>query len=309
MYLRMSPERLEHLLSLVGPLIKKQDTQMRKSISAQDRLVLTLRFLASGESQQSLSFSFMGKCTVSNIISETCSAIYNSLKDEYIRTPKSKNDWLKISAEFENTWNYPHCIGSLDGKHIRIECPRMSGTLYYNYKGFFSIVLLAVICDSRYCFTLFDLGKYGSNNDSGILGNSEMGDLIASNSIKIPPASSHSNIDSLPFHLIGDEIFPLKTWLMRPYPGKLSEDQRIFNYRISRARRSIENTFGILAARWRIFYKPIRGNVSNVEKCMSLHNYLRLTDNASYCPAGFVDSVGASGQLREGDWRSEINDN
>ena len=155
----------------------------------------------------------MGKSTVSTVISETCAAIYSCLKDEYLRPPNSKEDWVNIAAGFETTWNYPHCIGSLDGKHIPIECPRMSGTLYYNYKGFYSIVLLA-ICDARYCFTLFDLGQYGSNNDSGVLANSEIGELFSSNSFKVPDASKHDSLELLPYHLVGDEIFPLKTWLI-----------------------------------------------------------------------------------------------
>ena len=77
---------------------------------------------------------------------------------------------------FENTWNFPQCIGAIDGKHL-IECPKMTGTYYYNYKGFCSIVLLA-ICDSNYCFTLFDLGHYGSNNDSVVLVKSKIGEMI-----------------------------------------------------------------------------------------------------------------------------------
>ena len=71
----------------------------------------------------------------------------------------------------------PHVIGCLDGKDIRIECPKLSRTVNHNYKGFFSIALLA-ICDANYCFALFDLGQFGSNNDSGVLASSQIGEIF-----------------------------------------------------------------------------------------------------------------------------------
>ena len=121
--------------------------------------------MISASVMKGLSFSFrIGKATVSKIISETCDAIYTVLKDTYLSPPQSKEEWLEISSKFEELWDMPHVIGCLDGKRSRIECPNLSGTLYHNYKGFFSIVLLA-ICDANYCFTLFDLGQFGSNND------------------------------------------------------------------------------------------------------------------------------------------------
>ena len=176
-YMRMSPNRFEHLLKLVSPLINKKTTRFREPISPPQRLALTLRFLATGESQQSLSFSYrIGKATVSKIVSETSLAIYNALKQPYLKPPSSEKEWSSISSGFEDTWNFPHCIGAIDGKHIRIECPKLTGSFYYNYKGFYSIVLLAV-CESNYCFTLYDLGHYGSNNDSGVLAKSEIGVL------------------------------------------------------------------------------------------------------------------------------------
>jgi len=173
------------------------------------------------------------------------------------------------------------------------------------------LVLLAV-CDARYCFTLIDVGQCGSNNDSGVLANSDMGKGFKQNLLKLPrPETLHGcEYDPLPYYLVGDEIFPLKTWMMRPYPGKLDEEQRIFNYRLSRARRVIENSFGIMTARWRIFTNPIKASVSNCEKytmaCIALHNYLGQTDNASYCPSGFVDSENGCGEIRQGKWRREI---
>ena len=70
---------------------------------------------------------------------------------------------------------------------------------------------------------------------------------------------------------------------MRPFPGKLTELQRSFDYRLSRARRTIENAFSILAARWRIFHTPMRANIEYAENytlaCLALHNSLRLTEN------------------------------
>lgn len=309
----MTPERFQHLLSLVGPLIKKKDTRMRNAIGPAERLTLTLRYLASGNDQQSLSFSYrIGRATVTNIIRETLSAIWIALKDGYLRPPKKQADWLNIANGFETTWNLPHCVGALDGKHIALQCPQNSGSLYYNYKGFFSIVLMAV-CDANYSFTLVDIGQYGSNNDSGVLSNSTMGKAFEDGTINFP-ASEHlpgCDLPSLPYFIVGDEIFPLKPWLMRPYPGQnISEEKSIFNYRLSRARRVIENCFGILVARWRIFRSPILASVETVVKitqaAICLHNYLKQTENAMYCPTGFVDSFDSSGNIVPGEWRSIV---
>lgn len=309
----MSPDRFEHLLSLVGPIIQKKETHMRESISAEERLVVTLRFLSSGDAQQSLCYAFrLGKTTVSNIISETCQAIYEQLKRKYMHAPGSEEEWLEIAKAFEESWNMPHVIGAIDGKHIRMQCPKFSGTQYYNYKGFFSLVLMAV-CDANYCFTMFDVGQFGSNNDSGVLASSSMGVAFENGSLKVPDcAEINEDTGKVPYYLVGDEIFPLKTWLMRPYPGTAlvnDEEKKIYNYRQSRARRVIENAFGILSARWRIFHKPIIATVENVEIytlcCLALHNYLRQTDNAMYTPQGFVDVESKDGKIKQGEWRAE----
>ena len=98
--------------------------------------------------------------------------------------------------------------------------------------------------------------------------------------------------------------------MLRPFPGtKLTEEQRIYNYRHSRARRTIENTFGIMTSRWRIFSTPIRASVEHVEcyvlACIALHNYLRLTNNAVYTPIGFIDCENPDGTVKPGNWRTE----
>ena len=195
-----------------------------------------------------------------------------------------------------------------------IECPKNAESAYYNYKNFHSIVLLA-ICDANYCFTLVDIGDYGSTNDASVLSNSAFRQLFdkGPKTLKTPIPCNYGNVQKLLFVLIGDDIFPQKSWLMKPFPGKgLHEHQRVYNYRLSRARRTIENAFGILSVKWRIFRKPIKANVDLVDKItmasVCLHNYLRLTENATYTPAGFIDSENSTGNILPGDWRNTGND-
>ena len=191
--------------------------------------------------------------------------------------------------------------------------PKHSGCLWHNYKRFFSLVLL-IICDAWYCFSFVDVGEYGSNNDSRIFLNSEMGDLFRQGNLNIPPRSKISGSDyELSYFLVGDEIFPLQDWLMRPYAGSslINELRKIFNYRLSRARRVIENTFGILVARWRVLQSAIDATPEKVEKivlaCIALHNYLRQADSARYTPSGFIDSEDSTGTIKKGLWREEGN--
>ena len=96
----------------------------------------------------------------------------------------------------------------IDGKHVRIKCPKLSGTLYYNCKGFYSVALMAV-CGANYCFSLIDIGQYGSNNDSGVLAASKMGELFEDNEMNLPSSSKISESDDFDFlyFLLGDETF------------------------------------------------------------------------------------------------------
>ena len=196
----MSPERFEHLLSLVGPFVTKKKCKSREVISPQERLVLTLRFLATGDSQQSHAFNFrVGRATACHIIHETCSGIWKALHKTYLRTPKNVEEWKVLAYEFEKEWNFPHCLGALDRKQISMECPKGGGSSFYNYKGFHSLVLLA-ICDARYCFSFVDIGGYGSDNDASILSNSKIYDVFDCSRLCIP--------ESCPIFLSQIKSFP-----------------------------------------------------------------------------------------------------
>lgn len=96
------------------------------------------------------------------------------------KVPKKKKDWEKIINGFNTKWNFPQCVGAIDGKHIVIKCPNNSGSLYFNYKNQFSIVLLALV-DDDYNFTCIDVGSFGSSSDGGIFGKSALNAAILQN--------------------------------------------------------------------------------------------------------------------------------
>lgn len=124
-YFRMSLETFEKLLSIIEPYITKQ-TVVRIPIPARTRLQITLRYLASGDSMTSISYAFrIAHNTVSKIVPETCSAIWNSLKDKVFLQPSTTN-WQNIAESFENICQFNNCIGAPDGKHVVIQVKNYS---------------------------------------------------------------------------------------------------------------------------------------------------------------------------------------
>ena len=186
---------------------------------------------------------------------------------------------LRTECDFEELQNFLNRIGAIHCRYFCIQCPAGSGAKFNSYKGFLSLVLLTV-CDAIYCFNLTDIAQYGGNNDSGL-------------DLRPPRTVNGCSFNLLSYFWVGDQIFPLKTWMIKPYPGNLSKQQCIDNLGQSRPRRVIENTLRILASRYRIFNTLINASIENIERYVKSailhHNYLCETDNPSYCPQGVAD--------------------
>ncbi len=135
-YVRMLPETLEHLLKLVAPDITKEVKKMREPISADQRLVVTLRYLATGDSHATIAASYrMSATTVGRIISETCTVLWDRLKEAgFISNPSTATAWKKIANEFESRWNFPNALGAIDGKHVVMYARAKQGSNFFNYK-------------------------------------------------------------------------------------------------------------------------------------------------------------------------------
>ncbi|KAL4122487.1 hypothetical protein QTP88_014809 [Uroleucon formosanum] len=191
--------------------------------------------------------------------------------------------WKNSEIGFRELWNFPNCIGSIDGKHVSIKCPPKTGSSFFCYKNFFSIVLLGIV-DPNYKFLIVDIGSYGRHSDSSIFENSSFYREFIQGKTILPPKPLPGTTTPVPHVFVGDKGFKLETFLMRLFPRAVvaqDEAKKVFNKRLSRARRVVENTFGILAQKWRVFFRPIELEVDTAEHVVKaaccLHNYLRST--------------------------------
>ncbi|KAL7297028.1 hypothetical protein TKK_0009457 [Trichogramma kaykai] len=284
-YARMSLQTFNYILEKLKPTLLKNWNNLHKNpIYAEQRLAITLKFLATGDHYNNLASSFMtGDSTVSEILHETMEQLWDVFQPLHMPVPTSQS-FLDISNGFYDEWSIPHCIGSIDGKHFRIKKPAHSGSLFYNYKKYFSMVLQAVV-DAKKRFIVIDVAKYGSMSDAGIFRVSLLKKDIVTGLLELPSPSKfpNSNVES-PYYLIGDGAYPLKPYLMKPYGKRiLSPEESTYNRRFSRARCIVENAFGAIAQKWQILHTTMQHSPETVEKIIRcicvLHNILLDIEN------------------------------
>lgn len=157
---------------------------------------------------------------------------------------------------------------------------------------------MIALVDVNYRFLYADVGAPGRSSDAGVWDKCNLREYLETQKLQVPAPASLPYSPSMksPFVIMGDNAFPLKTYSMKPYPGKdLTVHQRIFNYRLSRARRVSESAFGILAAKFRVFQQPINSHPLYVKKVIfaaaALHYYLQSSFSHSFPLPAFLVAV------------------
>lgn len=214
---------------------------------------------------------------------QTSKALWKNLQPVYMPKPTAEK-WKEVSDRIQSLWNLPNCIGSIDGKHIRIQCPPRSGSAYYNYKGYFSVVLLAVT-DADGMLLSMDVGDYGRNSDGRVMANSNFGRALKNGNLDLPePTPIAGDNQPIPYYFVTDEAFPMSKNLLKPYSKKTltTNSRRIFNSRLSRCRKSVECSFGMLASKFGVLNTLIRCTPDKVDTLVQamcvLHNAIRECD-------------------------------
>ncbi|KRT84856.1 hypothetical protein AMK59_1374 [Oryctes borbonicus] len=279
-YCRMSIDCFDLLLNKIQHKLSKQTTACRRSISPTERLIVCLRYLATGTSFRSIALTFrMGISTVGMIVLETCAALWEELQSQYMPFPTQEH-LQNVMHRFQMRYNFPNCFGAIGGMHCKIKCPANLVRSKYSKKHF-SVVLQAVV-DADHRFTFVEVGGGEDNDDT--FTSSMLHTLLENNRFNVPNSTylPNSTIQA-PNVLVADAGFPLKTYLMRPYPrSNIVKGNEIFNHRISTATQCVDCAFRKLVKKWPIFTKQIDTNMDNgrtiIKAACMLHNFVIAID-------------------------------
>lgn len=168
------------------------------------------------------------------------------------------------------------------------------------------------IADADYKLIYIDVGQNGKYSDGGVFNRCTFGLALDTNKLNLPPSKPlPGRTIPVPYVLVADDAFAMRPNLLKPYAQHgMSMVQRVFNYRLGRAHRIIENVFGIMSARFRVLRKPIHLDAIKTKRvvlaCCVLHNYLMSTNKNNYAPATAFDQYDEQGNVTiPADWRAD----
>ena len=223
-------------------------------------------------------------------------------------------DWRPLE---DHCWQVLHPLehaphhGGIGREACWIKKPSNSGSLYHNYKGYFSIPILALV-DADYKFQWVEFGGLGHMSDAQIFPETDLRQDLEDGSINRPApcplTDDPEDTTDVSYYIVSDDAFALKDYCMKSYSRhSMSPKELIFNYRLPRARRVVENAFGLLAQRFRVMLSTcelIPENTRTVMKCCTtLYNLLldRLPP-----PQDAVGREDAHMDVLPGAWREHV---
>ncbi|XP_015753379.1 PREDICTED: putative nuclease HARBI1 [Acropora digitifera] len=296
---RMSRPTFMELCEDLRPLLKRKSTRMRRPISVETQMAVTLYYSSDEGRYRKVANAYeISRSSVSIIVRRVCTAISEYLGPIYVHLPTSEREVQELVNQFHVYHGFSQCMVAVDGSHILIKEPTENASDYINRKGYTSINVQAT-CDYNYKFVDVVVKWPGSVHDARIFKNSTFDVVVKgpgsvqdvrifkNSTLKFKlrdgfiPACYKTIVegeDAVPVCILGDQAYPLLPYLMKEFAnGGSTSTEQIFGYRISSSRMVIECAFGRLKGRWGALPRAIDISLDNLPNvvfaCFVLHNY------------------------------------
>ncbi|KAM9708355.1 uncharacterized protein ACNS7B_000699 isoform 2-T2 [Menidia menidia] len=259
---RMSRETFFYLCDKLRPRLARQDTSFRLALPVEKRVAVALWRLASNVEYRTISSLFgVGKSTVCRCVRDMCHAIVALLGPVYLRPP-AEQELVESAQLFQSYWGFPHCVAAVATLHTAIITPSSNVSDYANPAGWLS-VLSQVVVSGKGHFWDVCASFPGGTDPADILQNSSLWATASEGGLSpVPPPIFMGK--PLRYMLLGEDCYPLQSWLMKAYPEEksrrashagLTVSQRLFNRQLRRALRVSEAALLRLRARWQCLSK------------------------------------------------------
>lgn len=273
---RVSRESFEYICRAVRHVLEKRNTNYRQCVPVRKRVAIALWKLATSSEYRSVSELFgVGISTVFNCVQDFCNAVIRVLLPVHIAFPDAVK-LQEMASLFEARWKLPQCVGAIDRIHIPIITPQENSLDYLNSQGWNSIVIQVAV-DGKGVFWDVCVGCPGSVPDDAILAQSDLWEKLSDGELL---SQSTANVCGLGVghYLIGEEAYPLRPWLLTPFPDAdvLTPERRRYNAKIRGVMSVAEAAFGRLRGRWRCLLERNDSKLELTKKmamtCCVLHN-------------------------------------
>ncbi|CAJ0606312.1 unnamed protein product [Cylicocyclus nassatus] len=277
-FIKLLPNEFENLYQRIGSRLEHFTTHAGP-ISGRHRLMVYLRYVTQGITFKAYALDIgISISTVAAIVREVTEAIIIDMHSEAFPRIK-RGKFIQVARITQERYDYPRAVGFLDGKHIHIKKPARSGSIFYNYQHYNSIILLA-LCDCDHRIIAYDVGAPGRADDAGVLRDSALKRFLDRHDNVFPLTTELGNVGPVQYHILVNGGFGQGHRFIRPYREAEADtpDKRRFNKQLSGARQIIEQTFGLLAQRFQVLM--YRMNLDPVQtqrlviSLMILHNLL-----------------------------------
>lgn len=276
--LRVSRDTFSYILRSIRYGLERQ-TVTEDPISPEERLAIALYRYGRGDYCFTLEqMTGRATSTIREICNEVAQLIIDNLWEKHVKFPSTVEETKQAVNLMEGMWQCTSAFCAVDGTHIPIKSPpggAEAAKEYHCFKNFHSIILLGIV-DAKRRFLWASCGAPGCNHDATVFSVSGLYQSLI-NDENFPRMWTEINKVMVPPMILGDSAFTHHTWLQKPYShAVLSEEEKYFNYRLSRGRIIIECAYGAYKGRWRITHRKQECSPSVLARialaCVVLHN-------------------------------------
>ncbi|KAM8709754.1 hypothetical protein ACLKA7_016543 [Drosophila subpalustris] len=273
-FLAITESQFRYLVQKLEPIISQYAPQRKKkSFSAEERLAITLKYLATGEVHSCRNYCFRAsKFVINEMIANICLGFYEHLKDQYVTLPKTDEQWRNAATDMERKHKLPLCVGNLFMRSIQLQ------NNVSNDDRKRAAVIFTAIVDADNNFQYVKVERATSSRPNDIYNQTTAVELIEQ---KMQALEARLEQDHQSYYLAGDSVLPSTSYLVST--RNVTEDSGIYNA-LDQVNAHAEQTMRILCNIFPILAQPLRVSEKHIAQvvlgCVALYNFLRKTDDS-----------------------------